>query len=100
MSDLHAAAELAKITMRGIRPHQFGEMTTEEKDYGCDLVVEYTKAAKFEKGVEVLRESIRFNSKALAAHARDVLRHGSADLGPDVERTIPRNREPAFIVDL
>jgi hypothetical protein len=95
-----AAAELAKITMRGIRSQQIGEMTVDEKDHCCDLVVQYTKAAKFEDGVEILSLSIRFNNLPEAQHAREILRYGSADLGADPVRGNPSYRDPAFMVNL
>jgi hypothetical protein len=98
--DYQAAAELAKITMRGIRSQQIGDMTFDEKGHGCDLVVQYTKAAKFEDGVETLSLSIRFKNMAEAQHAREILRYGSADLGADPVRRNPSFRDPAFLVNL
>lgn len=98
--DFQAAAELAKISMRGIRSPQLGRMTVEEKDRGYDLVVEYTKAPKFEEGVQALTLSIRFNSMPEATHAREILRHGTADLGADPVPFTAFGRDPAFVVDL
>lgn len=98
--DFQAVADFAKISMRGIRSHQIGEMTLEEKDRGCDLVVEYTKAPKFEDGVLTHKLSICFNSIPAAEHARDILRHGSADLGADPVTNRTRRMDPLFTVDL
>ncbi len=95
-----AAAELAKIAMRGIRSQQIGDMTFDEKDRSCDLVVQYTKAVRFEEGVQALSLSIRFNNLPEAQHARDILRHGSADLGADPAPKRPQGRSMEFIVDL
>jgi len=98
--DYQAAADFAKISMRGIRTQQLGEMKLEEKDRGCDLVVEYTKAPRFDEGVLVLSLSICFNTVHEASHARDVLRHGAADLGADPIIHKNNRRDPSFAVDL
>lgn len=99
--DFQAAAERAKLVTRGISTRQIGPMKIEEKDRGCDLIIEYTKDACFVAGeTAVLSLGIHFNTTGEAHHARNTLRYGSADLGMLSEKPARPRRDPSFDVSL
>ena len=74
-------------------------MKIEEKDFGCNLVIEYTKAPRFSKNVQTLTLGIHFNNADEANHARNVLRYGEADLDAPSD-TPDRRYDPPFNVSL